>query len=81
MEIDVLPAHNQWWHQVGAWRIFPHSEALPPTNPPVRKKNGQNQPFFRKIFGFLPPQNRILPLDAPHKKKKKKKSGATTAHN
>ena len=39
---------------------------LPPT-PCQKKKNGPNQPFFDNFFGFLPPQNRILPPRCPHK--------------
>ena len=59
--------HNvrfQWQHQVGMrGHLTPQSEALPPLSP-LRSKNDKNQPF-RQIFGFLPPQKRILPPQCP----------------
>ena len=46
----------------------PPSEALPPLAPSQKKKMAKISHFWQ-IFGFLPPQNRISPLDAPHQKK------------
>ena len=39
----------------------PQFEALPPTCPPVRSKKMVKISHFWQIFGFLPPQKRILP--------------------
>ena len=38
-----------------------------PTCPPVRRKNGQNQPFLAIFFNFCPLRNAFCSLDAPHK--------------
>ena len=49
--------------------IMPPSRRLCPHLPPQsEEKNGQNQPFSAN-FGFLPPQNRILPPRCPPQKK------------
>ena len=45
----------------------PQSEALPPLAPSQKKKMAKISHFLQ-IFGFLPPQNRILPPRCPHKK-------------
>ena len=41
----------------------PPLEALPHL-PPSQKKKMAKFRHFQQIFGFLPPQNHILPLDA-----------------
>ena len=51
---------------------IPQLEALPPLAPPPpprQKKKMARISHFRQIFGFLPPQNRILPPRCPPHKK------------
>ena len=67
--------NTQWQHQGGgAWGHFGGS-APPPHLPPNQKKNAKIN-HFRQIFGFLPPQSRILPPSMPLTKN----SGAATAN-
>ena len=64
---------KHWRHQGGAWGHFPPRRRLCPPLPLLEEKNTKIS-HFRQIFGFLPSQNRIWPLDVPHQKI----SGATT---
>ena len=57
----------------------PRLEALPPTCPPVRRKNGQNKPFSANFWIFAPSESHFAPSMPPHKKKKKKSGVATAA--
>ena len=68
------PAGPPWIRAWGAWGICspPPVRGSAPTCPPSEEKMGKIS-HFRQIFGFLPPQNHILPPRCPHKKKKKKK--------
>ena len=56
-----------------AWGLganAPESEALPPTcpPPPVRRKNGPNQPFSANFWIFAPSELHFAPSMSPHKK-------------
>ena len=68
---ETYTSKRQCQHQGGhfppSWRLFPH---LPP---PVRRKNGQNQPFFANFCIFGTSETHFAPSMPPQNKNKNKK--------
>ena len=60
----------QWQHQGGHGGHLPPVGGLPPHLPPIRRKNGQNQPFLANFLIFAPSETHFAPSIPPTKKKK-----------